>query len=106
MNKIGINYHFPIAYPDAGFGNVFYLLRVRGALFFDYTHATASNFYINGDSFNQDFRSTGATVYFDSKFFNQNSVSFGIRYSRLLDHDFFGGTGRNRIELVLPVTFF
>ncbi|MGF7038682.1 hypothetical protein [Mucilaginibacter lappiensis] len=106
MNKVGINYHFPFAYPDAGFGNIVYLLRLRGALFFDYTRATADNFFTNGSSFKQNFRSTGAAVFFDTKFFNQNSISFGIRYSRLLDDDFFGGTGRNRIELVLPVTFF
>jgi hypothetical protein len=106
MNKVGVNYHFPFAYPDAGFGNLVYLLRLRGALFFDYTHASADNFFTNGSSFKQNFRSTGAAVFFDTKFFNQNSISFGIRYSRLLDNDFFGGTGRNRIELVLPVTIF
>ncbi len=106
MNKVGLNYHFPFAYPDAGFGNIVYLLRLRGQLFFDYTRATSDNFFTNGASFKQNFRSTGAAVFFDTKFFNQNSISFGIRYSRLLDDDFFGGTGRNRIELVLPVTFF
>jgi len=106
MNKVGFNYHFPFAYPDAGFGNIVYLLRLRGQLFFDYTRATADNFFTNGAGFKQNFRSTGAAVFFDTKFFNQNSISFGIRYSRLLDEDFFGGTGRNRIELVLPVTFF
>ncbi|UOE46951.1 hypothetical protein MTO98_21335 [Mucilaginibacter sp. SMC90] len=106
MNKVGLTYHLPIAYPDAGFGNLFYLLRLRGALFFDYTHANASNFFTDGSSFKQNFRSAGGTLYFDTKFFNQNSITFGIRYGRLLDEDFFGGTGRNRIELVLPVTFF
>ncbi|MDN3582700.1 TolB family protein [Mucilaginibacter flavus] len=106
MNKVGVNYHFPIAYPDGGFGNLFYLLRLRGAVFFDYTHAKEDNLLINGKNFNQNFRSAGGTLYFDTKFFNQNSVSFGVRYSRLLDEDIFGGTGRNRIELVLPVTFF
>lgn len=106
MNKAGLAYHFPIAYPDAGFGNIAYLLRLRGALFFDYTHASSDNFYTDGSSFKQNFRSAGGTLFFDTKFFNQNSISFGIRYSRLLDEDFFGGTGRNRIELVLPVTFF
>ncbi|WDF76263.1 hypothetical protein PQ469_20455 [Mucilaginibacter sp. KACC 22773] len=106
MNKLGLTYHFPIAYPDGGFGNLVYLLRLRGALFFDYTHATANDFYTDGSSFKQNFRSAGGTLFFDTRFFNQNSISFGIRYSRLLDEDFFGGTGRNRIELVLPVTFF
>ncbi|WP_184548665.1 hypothetical protein [Mucilaginibacter sp. FT3.2] len=106
MNKVGFTYHFPIAYPDAGFGNIFYLLRLRGALFFDYTRASSTNYYIDGSSFKQNFRSAGGTLFFDTKFFNQNSISFGIRYSRLLDEDTFGFTGRNRVELVLPVTFF
>ncbi len=106
MNKVGLAYHFPIAYPDAGFGNLVYLLRLRGSLFFDYTHASASNYYTDGSSFKQNFRSTGAAIFFDTKFFNQNSISFGIRYSRLLDNDSFGFTGRNRVELVLPVSFF
>ena len=106
MNKVGLTYHLPLAYPDAGFGNLFYIMRLRAALFFDNTHANAANFFTDGSSFKQNFRSAGGTLYFDTKFFNQNSITFGIRYSRLLDEDFFGGTGRNRIELVLPVTFF
>ncbi|MBK0378986.1 TolB family protein [Mucilaginibacter segetis] len=106
MNKIGASYHFPIAYPDAGFGNLIYLLRLRGYLYYDYTHATANNFFADGSNFKRNFRSMGAALFFDTKFFNQSSVSFGIRYSYLLDPDYFGGSGRNRIELVLPVSIF
>ncbi|WP_299517168.1 hypothetical protein [Mucilaginibacter sp.] len=104
MNKVGVNYHFPIIYPDAGVANTIYFLRIRGNMFYDYTHAT--DFYTNGTVFKGDFRSTGGEVFFDTKWFNQQQLTFGIRYSRLLDNDLFGGTGRNRIELVLPVTFF
>jgi hypothetical protein len=104
MNKVGVNYHFPIAYPDAGIANTVYFLRIRGNLFYDYTHAT--DFYTNGTEFKGDFRSTGAELYFDTKWFNQQSLTFGIRYSYLLDRDIFGGNGPNRIEIVLPVSFF
>jgi len=104
MNKIGVNYHFPIAYPDAGAANTIYFLRIRGNVFYDYTHAT--DFYTNGTIFKGDFRSTGGEVFFDTKWFNQQSLTFGIRYSYLLDNDIFGDSGRNRIELVLPVSFF
>ncbi|HEY0245352.1 MAG TPA: hypothetical protein VGC01_07295, partial [Mucilaginibacter sp.] len=104
MNKAGINYHFPIAYPDAGIANTIYFLRIRGNLFYDDTHAT--DFYTNGSQFKGDFRSTGAEVFFDTKWFNEQSITFGIRYSYLGDRDIFGGTGRNRIELVLPVSLF
>ena len=106
MTKIAASYHFPIAYPDAGFANLAYLLRIRGYLFYDYTHATDGSFFLNDKLFDANFRSTGAALFFDGKLFNQGSVSFGIRYSRLLDNDLFGGNGRNRIELVLPVSIF
>ena len=104
MNKGGISYAFPIAYPDAGLANAVYFLRVRGNAFFDYTHA--NDFYTNGRTFTGNFRSTGMEVFFDTKWFNEQSVSFGLRYSYLLDQDLFGGTGRNRIEIVLPVSIF
>ena len=104
MNKAGINYDFPIVYPDAGVANTIYFLRLRGNLFFDYTHAT--DFYTDGSKFRDNFRSTGLEVFFDTQWFNQESITFGIRYSHLLDPDIFGGSGRNRIELVLPVSIF
>ena len=104
MNKIGANYAFPIAYPDAGIANTVYFLRIRGNLFYDYTRATDT--YTNGSPFRANFRSAGLEVFFDTKWFNEESVSFGLRYSYLLDPDIFGGTGRNRIELIVPVSFF
>ena len=39
MFKWGVDYHLPILYPDAGFGNVLYLMRVRADLFYDDTQA-------------------------------------------------------------------
>ena len=104
MNKAGVNYHFPIAYPDAGIANTLYFLRIRGNLFYDYTHV--SDFYSSGRPFRETFRSTGAEVYFDTKLFNQGAVSFGFRYSYLIDPDIFGGSGRNRFEIIVPVTVF
>ena len=101
MDKLGADYHLPIAYPDAGIGNTIYLLRLRGDLFYD--HTRASDTFLNGS---QNFRSTGAAVFFDTQWFNQVSISFGFRYSHLLDPDIFGYTGRNRFEIILPVTFF
>ncbi|MBD1394778.1 TolB family protein [Mucilaginibacter glaciei] len=106
MNKVGLSYHFPIAYPDAGVANLAYILRLRGYLFYDHTHATSNQFTLNGAPFKANFRSAGAAVFFDTKWFNQQSISFGVRYSYLLDPDYFGGNGKNRIELVLPVSIF
>ncbi len=104
LNKAGINYHFPIAYPDAGIANTIYFLRIRGNAFFDYTQG--SYYYTNNKLVKSNFRSTGAELYFDTKWFNQQPLTFGIRYSHLLDKDLFGGNGSNLIELVLPVSFF
>ncbi|MBB5394867.1 hypothetical protein [Mucilaginibacter sp. AK015] len=106
MNKFAASYHFPIAYPDAGFANLLYVMRLRGNLFYDQTHGAENDFYADKSALNSNFRSAGAAIFFDTKWFNQAPISFGIRYSRLLDEDIFGGTGRNRIELVLPVAIF
>jgi len=104
MNKAGVNYHFPVAYPDAGFANAFYLSRIRANAFYDYTYAT--DFYTDGSKFKGTFRSTGAEVYFDSQLFNQSTISFGFRYSYLVDRDIFGGVGHSRFEIIVPVTIF
>jgi len=104
MNKAGADYTFPIAYPDAGFANFFYLSRIRGDAFYDYTYAT--DFYRDGSNFKGTFRSTGAEVFFDAKLFNEGSIAFGFRYSYLIDTDTFGYLGHNRFEIIVPVTVF
>jgi hypothetical protein len=101
MYKWGINYHLPLALPDWGFANILYLLRIRANLFYDDTEA--KDFYSNKIPYNASFRSTGTEIYFDTKWWNQVNVSFGIRYSRLLNKDLYGGTGYNRWEIILPV---
>jgi hypothetical protein len=104
MYKWGIDYSLPLLYPDAGFANIFYLSRVRAQLFYDNTHA--NDFYDNGNQFEAKFRSAGAEVYFDTKWWNEASVALGFRYSRLFDDDVFGGSGRNRWEIILPLNIF
>ncbi len=100
MYRLAANYHLPLVYPDWGFGNLIYFLRIRANLFYDYTNA--QDFYTNGDDFNAVFRSFGTEIYFDTKWWNQLPISFGIRYSRLLDPDF-EGRGPNQWELILPL---
>jgi len=104
MNKIGINYHLPLFYPDAGLAQTVYFMRIRANLFYDYTRT--NDVYINKKPFNANFRTAGAELYFDTKWFNQHPLTFGLRYSYLMDDDIFGGLGKNRIELILPVSFF
>jgi len=103
MDKAGADYHLPLIYPDAGVANTLYFLRLRADVFYDYTRAYDA--FSDGSSY-KNFRSTGAAIFFDTQWFNQVPISFGIRYDYLLDPDLFGGTGRSRIELVLPIAVF
>lgn len=104
MDKLAANYHFPVAYPDAGFASFFYLLRIRANVFYDYTKAT--DVYSNGQPFKGNFRSAGTEVYFDSSLWNELPFTFGFRYTHLQDPDLFGGYGPNRFEIIVPLSFF
>lgn len=98
--KIGATYHFPVCYPDIGFKNIVYFLRIRGAVFFDYAQGggiAKSNQYI--------FRSAGAEIYFDTKWWNQQPVTFGFRYSRLLDYKY-TLQQPNQWAFIVPVNLF
>ncbi|MEP6926354.1 MAG: hypothetical protein ABI834_01905, partial [Ginsengibacter sp.] len=104
MYKWGADYHLPILYPDAGFGNILYLLRVRANLFYDDTQV--DDFFANGNKFKASFRSAGVEINFDTKWWNEANAAIGIRYSHLLHNNLFGSSGRNRWEIILPVNIF
>ncbi len=98
--KIGATYHFPLLYPDYGFKNIVYFSRIRGALFYDYAQGGGvdkSRQYI--------FRSAGAEIYFDTKWWNQQPITFGFRYSRLLDYQT-TLQQPNQWEFIVPVNLF
>ncbi|HTQ28629.1 MAG TPA: hypothetical protein VMI35_10890, partial [Puia sp.] len=101
MYRLTANYHFPLVYPDWGFGQMIYFLRIRANIYYDYTQAL--DFFSSGSKFEQTYRSYGAELYFDTKWWNQLPISFGIRYSRLVDPDF-EGRGPNQWEFILPLT--
>ncbi len=100
MLKVGINYHFPLFYPEWGLAQMVYFQRIRANVFYDYTNLkslrTGTNYQV---------RSAGAEIYFDTKWWNQQPLSFGLRYSRLLDNDLVGASPNNW-EIILPVTIF
>ncbi|HRF26222.1 MAG TPA: hypothetical protein PKW54_02695 [Ferruginibacter sp.] len=100
MYKWGVNYHFPLFYPDWGFGNILFCQRVRLNLFYDHVSARARLNGLLTDIIN---RSAGAEIYFDNKIWNALPVSIGVRYARLLDDNLRNRSVRNRWELVLPV---
>jgi hypothetical protein len=100
MYLLAANYHFPLVYPDWGFGSIVYFLRIRANVYFDYTKVM--DFFNTGEKFNPQYRSYGTEIFFDTKWWNQLPISFGIRYSRLLDQDF-EGRGPNQWEFILPI---
>ncbi|MGJ7032885.1 TolB family protein [Niabella hirudinis] len=93
------SYHLPLWYPDWGFANIFYLRRVRGAAFYDYTA-------VNGRQRGSytGFQSTGGEVYLDTQWWNQHPLTFGFRMGRLLTPDPVTPGRRWFYEVILPVS--
>jgi hypothetical protein len=100
MWRWSANYQLPLFYPEWGIGNVVYFMRIRTNLYYDDTRAM--DYFTNGAPYNGQFRSFGSEVFFDTNWWNELPISFGIRYSRLLDTDF-EGRGPNQWELILPL---
>jgi hypothetical protein len=101
MYKLGVNYHFPLCYPDWGFGNIIFFQRIRMNAFYDYGSSLTK--FSNGSLREIKTRSTGAEIFFDTKFWNALPVNFGVRYSRLLDKDLLNPGAVNRWEIILPL---
>lgn len=102
MYKLGINYHFPLFYPDWGFGNIVFFQRIRANAFYDYTSSLTK--FRSGQVIDIKNRSTGGEIYFDTKIWNELPVSIGVRYSRLLDYDYGNPGAVNRWEIILPIS--
>ncbi|NCI45857.1 TolB family protein [Sediminibacterium soli] len=101
MWKFGVNYHFPLLYPDLGLGQIVYFLRIRANLFYDYSRGRSLR---TGTAF--PFNTVGTEIYFDTRWWNQQPVTFGVRYNHLLNNEFRGGTNPDNWELILPVNLF
>lgn len=101
MGRFGFNYHLPLLYPDWGFGNIVYWKRIRANPFYDFTIVKSLR---TQSIFN--FRTAGVEFFFDTKWWNQQDVSFGLRYSRLLDYKMLRINQPNQWEIILPVGLF
>lgn len=99
MWRLSANYHFPLLYPDWGFGNILYLQRIRANAFYDLTRVYSRNKLQTADQ-----RSVGGEIYIDTKWWNQYQLTFGFRASRLLDRDQFDGFKGMVYEFILPVS--
>jgi hypothetical protein len=99
MWKWGVNYHFTIAYPDWGFGQMLYFLRLRANIFYDNSSVKSLRTGIV-----TPLRSVGSEVYFDVRLWNQQAISLGFRYSRLLDADkYLDPINANQWEFIIPL---
>ncbi|BAV05245.1 hypothetical protein SAMN05421788_105298 [Filimonas lacunae] len=101
MWKLGVNYHLPLCLPDWGLAQVVYFKRVRANLFYDITGGRSLRYGTT-----THFASTGAEIYFDTKWWNQEDVTFGFRYSHLLNAEYTGVKNSGRWEIIWPVNLF
>jgi hypothetical protein len=99
MWRLSANYHFPLMYPDWGFGNILYLQRIRANAFYDFTRVYSRNKLQTADQ-----RSVGGEIFVDTKWWNQYPLTFGFRISHMLDRDQFDGFKGNIFEFILPVS--
>jgi hypothetical protein len=97
MWKAGVNYHFPLIYPDWGLANIIYFLRVRANAFTDYSELQSLRTKLV-----YRFQSAGGEVFFDTKWWNQLPVTFGVRYNYQVLADL-PGVPFNQFEFILPV---
>ena len=98
MWKTNFNYHMPLIYPDWGFANIVFFQRIRTNFFYDAMWVKSLR---TGKTTN--LRSAGTEIFFDTKWWNQQPVSFGLRYSRLLDDNKFIKLNANKWEFILPL---
>jgi hypothetical protein len=99
MWKATFNYHMPLLYPDMGVANIVYVQRIRSNFFYDAMWVKSLRTGIK-----TGLRSTGVEIFFDTKWWNQQPVTFGVRYSRLIDADqFVNKINPNRWEFILPM---
>ena len=84
--KFGVNYAFPIWYPDVAFSGLAFIKRVKANLFYDHGLMTVSEFPFTERT--DKMRSAGVELGFDFRAFRLLEVDLGIRYSYLLDDRF------------------
>ena len=100
---IGLNYHMPLWYPDMGLAGIVYFYRLRTNFFFDLSqtaHTGTEGAYYNS------YNSTGVELIFDTRLMNIYTLSFGVRYSYLLDTDPSGKSPGSTFEFFIPVMRF
>ncbi len=100
---VGLNYSMPLWYPDLGLAGIIYFYRLRTNFFFDLSRA--ENTGSEGIYYN-DYNSTGVELIFDTRLMNAFKMSFGLRYSYLMNTDPSGLGPGSAFEFFIPVMHF
>jgi hypothetical protein len=103
--KIGTNYHFPLVYPDWGFWGILYIYRLRANAFFDYSRAHYNTTESGFESI-QMYNSTGGELIFDTKVLNLYDLTFGFRYSYLINENPADPSLNSSFEFFIPIARF
>lgn len=101
MWKVGANYHLPLWLPDWGLAQLVYFRRIRANVFYDHTGGRSLRYGTT-----THFATVGTEIFFDTRWWNQESVTFGIRYNRLLNNEFTGTKNANVWQIIWPVNLF
>jgi len=102
FGKIGLNYSFPIFYPDMALGGLAFLKRLKGTFFYDHGWIGIDAF--QGNNFVNNQRSVGFELGIDFRALRLVEVDLGVRYSYLLDPDFSGGRRHQFDFFVISIT--
>ena len=87
----------PLCYPDFGFGNILFIKRLRLN-----TYAESTKGRNQRTDRVLSYKTVGAELFFDTKWFNQQELAFGFQYNYLLNADQHSQPS-SVIQILLPV---
>lgn len=100
--KYGLNYTFPLWYPDLPIASLLFIKRIKANLFYDFTGLNSNLI----DAFSRSpstrfMRSTGVELTFDVRAVRLLEIDLGVRYSYLLDANLFGIASPHKFDFLL-----
>lgn len=95
-NRIGLNYHLPLFYPEFGINGIIFLQRLQANLFYDQSTISTLQQDVN-------LNTLGGEILFDCRMLNSLSFSFGLRYAYLQNANAFQAPlDEHQFEFFIP----
>lgn len=94
--KLGINYRFPMWYPDKAIEGLAFIKRLKGNIFFDYGRFTVDSFPFESRSVNSN--SVGFELGMDFRALRLLEIDLGVRYGYLLNKDLAPGGNQHQFD--------